>query len=143
MRSETWEPNEQRRYLAEANAFDRLRPRIEHLLERFGKPNYLPQQPQGDFTVHGDYSGHPMAVVFVSNLKMLSPKIVAELQQLIKEYPGWQISMTVALRDHRDWPNMGLYIRPNEIIDGLQRQYFPKEYQVIKYEGARRGTAYD
>jgi hypothetical protein len=143
MRSDAWEPNERRRYLAEANTFDRLRPRIEGLLERFGSPNYLPGQRRGDFTVHGDYSGHPLAVVFVSNLKMLNPVIVGELQHLIKEYPGWQVSMTVALRDHQDWPRMGLYIRPNEIIDGLQRQYFPKEFQDLKYEGARVGTAYD
>jgi hypothetical protein len=38
---------------------------------------------------------------------------------------------------------MGLYIRPNEIIDGLQRQFFPKEFQDIEYRRARRGTAFD
>jgi hypothetical protein len=38
---------------------------------------------------------------------------------------------------------MGLYIRPHEIIDGLQRRYFPKEFQDIAYEGARCDPAYD
>jgi hypothetical protein len=38
---------------------------------------------------------------------------------------------------------MGLYIRPHEIIDALQRHYFPAEFQRLEYEGARRGTAHD
>jgi hypothetical protein len=141
MNSEMWETNEHRRYSAEAGVFDHLYPRVEKLLEGFGRPNFLPGQPAGDFTVHGDYSGHPQVVVFVTNLAMLRPAIVGDLQRLIKDYPSWQISMTVAMREHRDWPRMGLYIRPHEIIDGLQRQYFPKEFQDFEYEGARRGTA--
>jgi len=32
-----------------------------------------------------------------------------------------------------------LIIKPHEVIDGLRRQFFPKEYQEIKYEGSRRG----
>ena len=75
---------------------------------------------------------------------MLRPTVIAELQRLIKQFPGWEIEVTVAVRGHYDdWPRMGLYIRPHEIIDGLQRQYFPKEFQNIEYAGARRGTAYD
>jgi len=38
---------------------------------------------------------------------------------------------------------MGLYIRPHEIIDALQRQYLPAEFQTVEYEGARRGTERD
>jgi hypothetical protein len=105
--------------------------------------NTFQGKPPGDYAVHGDYSGHPQVVIFVSNLQMLRPAVVTALQELIKGYPGWQISMTVALRDHRDWPRMGLYIRPHEIIDGLQRQYFPKEFQGLKYEGAQTGAAND
>ena len=99
-------------------------------------------RPDGDYSVHGDYSGYPQIVVFVGNLKCCGRQSFCELQRLIKEFPGWQVEVTVAVRGH-DWPNMGLYIRPHEIIDGLQRQYFPKEFQDIAYEGARRGTAYD
>jgi hypothetical protein len=33
---------------------------------------------------------------------------------------------------------MGLVIRDDEIVDGLQRQYFPREFQTIKYEGSRQ-----
>jgi hypothetical protein len=133
---------EQVRYREQKEIFETLCPRVEKLLERFGRLDYLPSQPDGHYSVHGDYSGHPQIVVFVGDLKMLRPTVIYELQRLIKECPDWQVEVTVAIRG-RDWPNMGLYIRPHEIIDGLQRQYFPKEFRNITYEGARRGTAYD
>jgi hypothetical protein len=135
---------EDRHYAEQADVFELLYDRVGILLRHFGEPDFLPQRPHGDYTVHGDYSGHPEVVVFVSNLAMLRPNIVRELQQLIREFPGWQITVTVAVRGHDDdWPNMGLYIRSHEIIDGLQRQYFPKEFQNLEYEGARKGTKYD
>lgn len=122
--------------------FEQLRRQVDALLEKFGRPDTLSKK--GDYTVHGDYSGHPQVVAFIGNLDMLRPRVILELQQLIKKFPGWEIEVTVAVREHYDdWPNMGLYIRPHEIIDGLQRQYFPKEFQDVAYEGARRGTAYD
>lgn len=142
MKSKPVRTDEQVRYRQQSEIFERLYPRVEKLLERFGRPDYLPGQPYGDYSVHGDYSGYPQIVVFVGNLKMLQPNIIYELQRLIKEFAEWQVEVTVAVRGH-DWPNMGLYIRPHEIIDGLQRQYFPKEFQDIVYAGARRGTAYD
>lgn len=124
--------------------FGRLRDRTYDLLKGFGRPHYLPVQPHGDYSVHGDYAGYPEVVVFVSNLEILRPSVVTALRELIKEFPGWQITVTVAVRGHyEDWPRMGLYIRPHEIVDGLQRQYFPKEFQSLEYEGARRGTADD
>ncbi len=122
--------------------FEGLRNRVKDLLQRFGVPDSLTRD--GDYAVHGDYNGHPQVVVFVGNLELLRPTIVDHLQQIVREFPGWQIVITVAVRGHYDdWPNMGLYIRQHEIIDGLQRQYFPKEFQSIEYKGARRGTAYD
>jgi hypothetical protein len=131
-----------RHFDEQLDAFERLRNRINSLLGKFGSPDSLIRD--GDYAVHGDYSGHPQVVVFVHNLKLLQPALVSELQQLIREFPGWEIELTVTVRGHYDdWPNMGLYIRPHEIVDGLQRQYFPKEFQNLEYEGARRGTAYD
>jgi hypothetical protein len=32
------------------------------------------------------------------NLAMLQPDIVAELQKIIRDYPGWQIVVAVAMR---------------------------------------------
>jgi hypothetical protein len=123
-------------------AFERLRDRVEGVLRHFGIPDSLTRD--GDYTVHGDYLGHPEVVVFVGNLAMMAPNIVSQLHDVIREFPGWQIVMTVAVRGHyKDWPNMGLYIRPHEIIDGLQRQFFPTEFQALEYPGARPGTAFD
>jgi hypothetical protein len=125
-------------------AFENLRNRAFDLLERFGEPDYQPQKTHGDFSVHGDYSGYQELVVFIGNLEMLRPAVVTALQELIKEFPGWQITATVAVPGHYDdWPSMGLYIRPHEIIDGLQRQFFPEEFQSLEYGGARRGGAHD
>jgi hypothetical protein len=124
--------------------FERLYPRVDALLERFGRPDFLPGQPEGDFCVHGDYSEYPQVVVFVHNLELLRQPVVRTLQQLLKEYPGWQIDLMVTLWDHlKDWPNMGISIRGNEIVDDLQRQYFPKDFQDLAYEGARRGSVLD
>jgi hypothetical protein len=59
-------------------------------------------------------------------------------------FPGWELVVAVAVPGHYDdWPDMGLYVRLHEIIDGLQRKYFPKEFQNFEYEGSRTGTERD
>jgi len=107
--------------------------------------DFLRGQPEGDFSVHGDYSEYPQVVVFIHNLELLRQQpVVSALQQLLQELPGWQIDLMVGLWDHlKDWPNMGISIRTGEIVDALQRQYFPQEFQDLAYEGARRGTVAD
>jgi hypothetical protein len=121
---------------------DKLCERVSALLREFGQQELLPRD--GDYDIIDDFLGHPELVVYVMNLTILRPNIVANLQQIIRDYPGWQIVMAVAMRGHeRDWPDMGLYIRPYEIVDALQRQYFPEEFQGLEYGGARRGTAHD
>ncbi len=135
---------ERQRYRAQAAIFRQLHERTEAVLQKCGRPDCMSDGTYGDFTVHSDYSGYPQVVVFINNLEMLRPQIVAELQKLVEGYPGWQIALTVAVRGHDDdWPDMGIYIRPHEIIDALQRQYFPKEFRSIEFEGARKGTAFD
>lgn len=61
----------------------------------------------------------------------------------MKEYPGWRIDLRVTTRDHEEWPSMGISIRANEIVDDLQREYFPREFQGLAYAGSRRGSALD
>lgn len=133
-----------KQYEEEATIFAGLFERVKHVLEHFGKPDYVPNASDSDFAVHDDYVGYRQVVVFVLNLAMLRPGVVTALQDLIKEYDGWQIELTVAIDGHEDdWPNMGLYVRPHEVLDALQREYFPTEFRDIEYEGARKGTAYD
>jgi hypothetical protein len=69
---------------------------------------------------------------------MVRPVVVKSLQKLLQGYPNWDIAIAVASPEKENaWPAMGLTIRDDEIIDGLQRQYFPKEFQTIVYEGSR------
>lgn len=132
-----------RRQSEQYAVFEDLEARVDKLLERFGRPDYLPGQPYGDYQVHADYSEYPQVVVFVENLKLLRPPVVGALQQLVKEFSGWQIDLMVTLRGYEDWPNMGISIRTNEIVDDLQRQYFPPEYQDLAYEHSRQGNVLD
>ncbi|MGH6672020.1 MAG: hypothetical protein ACRECV_08610 [Xanthobacteraceae bacterium] len=131
MKSKPTRINEHVRYREQSEIFERLYPRVERLLERFGRPDYVPGQPHGDFSVHGDYSGYPQVVVFVGNLKMLQSNIVDELQQLIKKFPGWGIEVTVAVRGHYDdWPNMGLYISPQESSTVCNENIFQRSFRI-------------
>ena len=124
--------------------FERLSDCVDKLLKRFGRPDFVQGQPHGDYSVHGDYSEYPQVVVFVHNLELLRQPVVSALQQLLKKFPGWQIDLMVGLWDHlKDWPNMGISIRADEIVDDLQRQYFPKEFQDLTYDGGRRGSMLD
>jgi hypothetical protein len=132
-----------RRQTEQFAVFQHLENRVEKLLERFGRPDYLPGQPHGDYQVNGDYCEYPLVGVFVDNLKLLRTPVVNALQELVRGFPGWQIDLVVTTRGHEDWPNMGISIRADEIVDDLQRQYFPKEYQDLTYEGARRGKVVD
>lgn len=132
-----------RRQTEQYAVFQHLENRVEKLLERFGRPDYLPGQPYGDFHVNGDYCEYPLVGVFVDNLKLLRTPVVNALQELVRDFPGWKIDLVVTTRGHEDWPDMGISIRADEIVDGLQRQYFPEEYQDLTYEGARPGKVDD
>jgi hypothetical protein len=132
-----------RRQTEQFAVFERLENCVDKLLERFGRPDYLPGRPYGDYQVHGDYSESPQVVVFVDNLELLRNPVVDALQKLIKDFPGWQIDLMVTTRGHEDWPNMGISIRADEIVDDLQRRYFPPEYQNLTYERSRRGNVSD
>lgn len=135
-------PEEERRYDEQFEIFERLRLRIDALLEEYGKPDSLSET--GDYSAHCDFRQSPQVKVSISGLDLLRPTVIYQLQQIVKDFPGWEIVVAVVSDDDlADWPRMGLYIRRHEIIDGLQRQYFPKEYQDIRYVGARVGTEND
>jgi hypothetical protein len=69
---------------------------------------------------------------------LLAPAVVKLLQNTLADFPGWEIVVALYLKEKGySWPNMGLTIRPHEIIDELQRQYFPPQHQCIRYEGTR------
>lgn len=118
----------------QAETWQRLYDRVADLLEQFGEKD---SAVEGDYWIHDSYWGYPQLKVF-ANLSMIEPSIVRQLREIIRDFPGWEIVVAVSERGRSEsWPDMGLLIRENEILDGLQRNYLPKEFQHIKYEGSR------
>jgi hypothetical protein len=98
----------------------------------------------GDFSLVEDYWGFPQVKVNILSLSLLRPDVIAALQVTLADFPEWEIVAAVANHGHfDDWPDMGLLIRQHEIIDGLQRSYFPPQYRSLEYPGSRKGTERD
>lgn len=99
---------------------------------------------KGDYWLMDENWGIYQQKLDIQNLNLIRPEVVKQLQETLATYPGWEIVVSIDIPEHEtQWPSMGLIIRGNEIIDGLQRQYFPAEFQSIKYEGSRVGTDRD
>lgn len=115
--------------------------KIRERLSQFGHEDACRRR---DFWVDDRDVGYSQQKVYVNNLALLRPRVIKSLQALLGNFPSWEIMVAVSIPDSgENWPTMGLTIRAHEIIDGLQRQYFPKEFQTIEYEGSRRGTEHD
>ena len=125
----------------QAREWELLYERVRQFLSQFGTESY---RRTADFWVHDDNWGPRQQKIYVRNLMLLRPDIVRGLQNLLAELPGWEIMVAVSVPGPGDvWPEMGLTIRAQEVVDGLQRQYFPKEFQNLQYEGSRPGTDRD
>ena len=124
----------------EADIWQRLYDRVAELLEQFGEEDGA---VEGDYWIHDSYWGYPQIKIF-ANLSMLDPSIVRQLREIIVDFPGWEIVVAVSERGKSEtWPDMGLLIRGHEILDGLQRQYLPEEFEHINYDGSRPMTDRD
>ena len=126
----------------ELETFEKVYQEVRKLLRRFGTPDSLLRV--GDYSVYGAYWGYPQVKVSIGKLNLLCPQVIKSLQKILMKYPGWEFVVAVANLDMgKDWPEMGLIVRRHEIIDGLQRQHFPKEFREFRYEGSRPGTDRD
>jgi hypothetical protein len=120
-------------YTEQERAWGILYARLEKILGQFGKSDYL---GHADYWLLDDNWGPKQHKLYINNLNMLAPRIVELLQGALSDFPDWEIVAAVALEGPgKFWPEMGLMIRANEIVDDLQRQYFPKEFQSVLYEG--------
>lgn len=125
----------------QTRTWNALYDRIRGLLEKHGKEDAF---ARGDFWVLDDNWGTPEQRVEINNLALLRPEIVKALQALLTGLQGWKIVVAVDVREkEKIWPPMGLIIRSHEIVDGLQRQYFPEPFRQFRYEGSRPGTDRD
>src|ERR1041384_2141363 len=119
----------------QAIEWKRLYADITKFLSKFGSEDSL---GNADYWVLDDNWGTKQQKVFLSSLSMLEPTIISGLQHRLAEFPGWEIVVAVSLRGAGEgWPDMGLTIRSSEIIDGLQRSYFPNELRGLHYAGSR------
>ena len=119
--------------------WDLIYARLGEIMRRYGKEDWL---GHADYWIVSDNYGPRQHTIYIQNLKMLSPDIVRQLQASLTDYPDWEIMLDVSSEQYsQTWPTMGLTVRAHEIIDNLKRQYFPKEFQVIEYEGSRRDGA--
>ncbi len=117
--------------------------RMTKVLDQYGA-KYDFRKREGDYWIIDEPYGLDQHNVYFHKLKMFEPGVIRELRDLLKEFSGWEIFVTASIDPDSDaWPDMGLIIREHEIIDGLQRQYFPPEYRSIQYEGSRVGTDKD
>jgi hypothetical protein len=112
--------------------------RIRSALARFGREDAF---ADGEFWVVDESNGYDQHKVYFCDLRLLDPKVIRVLQEALQDFPGWEIVVAIYLRGgaSETWPDMGLIVREHEIIDGLQRQYFPPEFRDIRYEGSRPG----
>jgi len=98
----------------------------------------------GDYWILDENWGPRQHKICVFNLEVLRPYIASEVRVLLRKFPGWAVMFAVDVPGtENEWPPMGIIVREHEIIDGLQRQYFPPKYQSIQYEGSRVGTDQD
>lgn len=131
----------------QAEAWEALYDQIVRLLRKWGVEDH---RGHGDYLVVDDNYGWERNTIEIHRLKMLKVEIIQALQALLREkkllhgIPQWDIVILVDIPGKEgQWPPMGVTIRANEIIDGLQRQYLPPEFQNFKIPGSRPGTGYD
>ena len=127
--------------IEQARVWDILYARLESILRKFGKEGVL---NRGDYWVVDDNWGCRQHKIYIFNLKLLAPPIIKLLQMSLVQHPDWEY-VVEASSDHygNSWPSMGLIVRRHEIVDQLQRQYLPREFQNIEFQGSRRGTIQD
>jgi hypothetical protein len=114
---------------------------IKRMLEPYGKEDAF---GKGDYLLVDDNWGNHQQKLEVQNLNLIRPRIVELLQSILAPYPDWEIVIGIDAPERKaGWPPMGLTVRSHEIIDGLQRQYLPAEFQTLKYKGSRVGTDRD
>jgi hypothetical protein len=122
----------------QSREWESLYERLLAVLRQFGTEDY---RRTADCWVDDDNIGTRQQKVYVRSLKLLQPYVVQTMRALLSEFPKWEIVVSVSVPGVGDlWPVMGLTVREYEIVDGLQRQYFPPEFRGLHYEGARPGN---
>jgi len=124
----------------QSEAWEVLYERVKTVLHQFGVEDHF---GDGDYLIVDDNYGWRRHSIELHKLHMLRPEIAVQLQELLNDYPDWEIVMAVDVPGTENtWPRMGITIYKHEIVDDLQRQYLPEEYRVFSYPGSRPGTGH-
>ncbi|MGE0750268.1 MAG: hypothetical protein AB7K64_06720 [Variibacter sp.] len=120
---------------AQVATWEKLRRLVRKSLSRFGVEGVSRDK---DFWVDDDNFGTAQQKVYFRNLRLLEPAVIRTLQALLQKSPAWKIVVAISVPGAGDaWPDMGLNIRADEIIDDLKREYLPAEFRSIYYPGSR------
>jgi hypothetical protein len=88
----------------------------------------------------------PIIAKLTDNPRILQPPALKSLQSLLIDFPDWEILISVVNRDSDsedvrtygyEWPQSGVVIRDDEIIDELDRDNLPQEFRDLVIEGSR------
>lgn len=127
--------------LRSSRVFKRLHERVNAEMSKHGREDYSgPDGGPGDYAVNDNFLRHGQIGVSLGKVRLFEPHVIRGLQAVLADFPGWDIvvSHSPTERDEGyDWPAMGVVVRANEVIDDLQRQYFPPQYRSIAYPDGR------
>lgn len=127
--------------MAQERIWAALYGRISAVLSRFGSED---QFGNADYLLVDDNYGHRRHMIEIHKLRMLDPALIRLLRALLAELPDWEVVIAIDVPGtENSWPRMGLIIRKNEVVDGLQREHLPSEFRTVLFEGSRAGTRRD
>jgi hypothetical protein len=93
----------------------------------------------GDYFLANEIFSSYVHQIEMHELHMLRPDIIKSLHILLRNYPDWEIEISIFVprEDITIEPGEGLTLRDDEIVDALDRTLLPEEYRDLKYEGGR------
>lgn len=90
---------------------------------------------EGDYWVLGDNYGFRSNKVVVFKLSILTHELVAALQRTLQGIDDWEIVVAIDIPGTEGrWPPMGLVVCGQQVVDELQRDYFPKEIEIPRFD---------
>jgi hypothetical protein len=117
-----------------------LRDRLKPVLEQFGSEDSWDSELKtvlNDYYFMEDNWGGNYHKVEIHNLRMLKPEVIKSIQGLLHDHPKWHVFIQVDVPGTEEaWPNMSLFVYADKVVDGLERDYLPEEFQGLVYEGS-------
>lgn len=119
--------------------FDALYRRTREAMSKHGREaDFTPPVGYGDYLVVNEFMWYGRLCIALTDVHMLHPRVIESLREVLQDFPGWLIQLLLERPHASDrWPGMGLYVRAHEVVDYLQREYFPPEYRDMVYRDGR------